>query len=50
MITKKDSINYPQAMKKLKEYMSKALGKPYVKDEGTTYIEALQITKKHLNK
>ena len=45
-----DGINYPQAMKKLKPIMTKALGDTYEnkKKKGMTYIEALEITKKYL--
>jgi hypothetical protein len=50
MIVKMDGINYPQAMKKLKPTMTKALGDTYEnkKQKGMTYMEALQITKKYL--
>ena len=50
MIVKKDGINYPAAMKKLKEYTTKALGKPYEKDGDITYIDALKKTKAMLSK
>jgi hypothetical protein len=50
MIVKKDGINYPSAMKKLKEYITEAIGKPYVKDGDISYIDALKKTKAHLNK
>lgn len=50
MISEQDGINYPQAMKKLKPIMTKALGDTYEnkKAKGMTYMEALQITKKYL--
>lgn len=50
MIAVQHNINYPQAMKKLKPIMTKALGSPYAteKEKGMTYIEALQKTKKYL--
>ena len=48
MIVKKDGINYPSAMKELKQYMTKALGKPYVSGGDITYIDALEKTKKSL--
>jgi len=44
MIKEKDSINHPQAMKKAKEYMTKALGKPYEKGGDIAYIDAIQKT------
>jgi hypothetical protein len=46
LIKEKESINHPQAMKKMKEYMTKALGKSYeqAKAEGMTYMEALKKT------
>ena len=50
MIVKKDGINYPSAMKKLKEYITEALGKPYVSGGDITYIDALKKTKEHLSK
>ena len=50
MIVAKDSINYPQAMKKLKEYVAKALGHPYEKGGEITYIDALKKTKAMLSK
>ena len=50
MIVKKDGINYPSAMGKLKEYVAKALGKPYEKGGDITYIDALKKTKAYLNK
>ena len=47
MIVKKDGLKYPQAMKKLKEHMTAALGKPYAdaKAEGMSYIDALKKQK-----
>ena len=50
MIVAKDGINYPAAMKKLKEYMTKALGKPYEKGGDITYMDALKKTKDMLSK
>ena len=50
MIVAKDGINYPQAMKKLKEYVAKALGHPYEKGGAITYIDALKKTKAMLSK
>ena len=50
MIVKKDDIKYPAAMKKLKEYITEALGKPYVSGGDITYIDALKKTKVHLSK
>ena len=50
MIMAKDGINYPAAMGKLKEYVSKALGKPYEKGGDITYIDALKKTKAYLSK
>jgi len=50
MIAAKDGINYPQAMKKLKEYIAKALGKSWddAKAEGITWYDALVKTKAYL--
>ena len=50
MIVKKDNIKYPAAMKKLKEYITEALGKPYVPGGDITYIDALKKTKEYLSK
>ena len=50
MIVEKDGINFPAAMKKLKEYVAKAIGKPYEKDQGMTYVEALEKTKEYIQK
>ena len=46
LIKEKEGINHPQAMKKMKDYMTKALGKSYeqAKAEGMTYIDALNKT------
>ena len=46
LIKEKEGINHPQAMKKMKEYMTKALGKSYeqAKAEGMSYIDALKKT------
>ena len=49
MIVKKDGIKYPAAMKKLKEYITEALGKPYVSG-GDITLDALKKTKAHLSK
>ena len=50
MIVAKDGIKYPQAMKKLKEYITKALGHPYEKGGDITYMDALKKTKAMLSK
>ena len=50
MIVAKDGINYPQAMKKLKEYVTKALGHPYEKGGSISYLDALKKTKAMLSK
>ena len=50
MIVQKDGIKYPQAMKKLKEYITKAIGKPYEKGGDITYMDALKKTKAMLSK
>ena len=46
LIKEKEGINHPQAMKKMKDYMTKALGKSYeqAKAEGMTYMDALNKT------
>lgn len=50
MIVSQHNVKFPEAMKKLKPIMTKALGAPYAKkkEKGMTYIEALEITKKYL--
>ena len=49
MIGEKEGLNYPQAMRKLKEYIVKVLGGSH-KDKGVAYIDALQKVKDHLKK
>jgi hypothetical protein len=50
MIVEKEGIKYPQAMKMLKEYITKALGKPYEKGGDISYMDALKKTKDMLSK
>jgi len=50
MIAEKENTNYPGGMKKLKEYLKKALGNPYVKGGDIPYIDALQKVKDMLKK
>ena len=50
MIAEKENTNYPGGMKKLKEYLKKALGKPYVKNGDITYIDALKKVKDMIKK
>ena len=45
MIGKKEDVKYNIAMKKLKEYVAKAIGKEYVKDGDISWIDALKKTK-----
>jgi hypothetical protein len=50
MICEMYDLKYSEGMRKLKEVMEKALGMPYqkAKENGMTYMEALEKTKKYL--
>ena len=47
---KKEDIKFPQAMKKLKSYIAKALGHPNEKGGDVTYEEALKKTMIYVKK
>jgi len=49
-IAKKEDINFPQAMKKLKSYIAKALGHPYEKGGNISYEDALKKTMVYIKK
>ena len=46
LIKEKEGINHPQAMKKMKDYVKKALGKNWedAKAEGMSWVDALKKT------
>ena len=50
MIVAKEGIIFREAMKKLKSYVAKALGKEYVKGGDITWKDALEKTKAHMKK